>query len=391
MEKSLTPWEDRIPKKTLIMYMAFFIACVLISIIDIYFNKINQLLLSVPIALVLLIAIISDRKVAHIPPLMVFAMTATLGLAAVSGFLQHHELFSILSSILTGVCLMMMGLVFVYSMIRSAPERYSEGRFFIYLGAFSIAMTVLLIMFVSECVYYHFLEFAGFELWEATTFVIYAMFGAAITAILSELGLDKMLVDSSINRSLETYADSRYSNDLAKKEALEIIASGESAKLEFKSTITTNIKTGENDKRMEKAVLKTIVAFLNTAGGILMIGVDDDGNIYGVDENEFPSRDKMNQHLSHMISSKIGEEFLAYISFRTIDMDDGKAIVRVDCDRCKKPVFLKDGKVEEFYVRSGPSSVILTGSNLVNYITNKSSKERQSMIKNLRILEADDL
>ena len=134
---------------------------------------------------------------------------------------------------------------------------------------------------------------------------------------------------------------------------------------------------------MEKAVLKTIVAFLNTTGGILMIGVADDGSIYGVDEKEFDSRDKMNLHFTHMISSKIGEEFFPYISFRVIDMEEGKAIIRVDCARSKKPVFLKDGKTEEFYVRSGPSSVMLTGSNLVNYVKNNSFKDRQSIIRSV--------
>ncbi|MBO6084691.1 MAG: ATP-binding protein, partial [Candidatus Methanomethylophilaceae archaeon] len=152
-------------------------------------------------------------------------------------------------------------------------------------------------------------------------------------------------------------------------------------------TITTNIQTGENDKRMEKAVLKTIVAFLNTTGGILMIGVSDDGSIYGVDEKEFDSRDKMNLHFTHMISSKIGDEFFPYISFRVIDMDEGKAIIRVDCARCKKPVFLKDGKVEEFYVRSGPSSVMLTGSNLVNYVNNKSTKDKMSIVRKIEEFE----
>ena len=120
-----------------------------------------------------------------------------------------------------------------------------------------------------------------------------------------------------------------------------------------------------------------------------MIGVSDDGSIYGIDEDKFDNRDKMNLHLTHLIGSKIGEEFYPYISFRLIDMDDGKAIIRVDCEKCKKPVFLKDGKEEDFYVRSGPSSVVLTGSNLVNYVSNKSSKNRQSVLSNA-ITEKDD-
>jgi hypothetical protein len=371
----------RIPVFTLVLYVVLFAAAVVISFLDIATGRINQLLLSVPIAFMLLIAIISDRKVAHIPPMLIVSMVIALALAAVSDFLQFHEFFSTLSSVLTGVSLMMMGLVFVYTVMHSYPRMFKENRFFIYVSAFSISMTVLLVMFIIQLVYYHLIEDEGFEVWIATEYVMLAMLGAILTMALTELGLEKFLINSGLNKKLESYVPDVYSNEKAKEGLLEIIKAGESEKLEFKSTITTNIATGENDKRMEKAVLKSIVAFLNTSGGILLIGVSDDGSIYGVDEDQFPSRDKMNQHLSHMISSKIGSEYFAYVSFTIIDMEEGKAVIRVDCDKSKKPVFLKDGKAEEFYVRSGPASIELTGSNLVNYVSNNSVSTKRSIIK----------
>ena len=382
---------DQIPKKTLILYSVCLILAVVIALIDLFVGRIDQLLLSVPIAIMLLVAIIADREVAHIPPLLIILMMIALVMVIISSeFKDSHIIINRMSSLLTGVCLMLMGLVVVYAMLHSSPEKQQEHKRFIHVSAFCIAMTVLLIMFVIECVYYHFEKYEGFELWVMTQYVIYAMVGAFVTSVLCVYGLDSYIIKSNLNRNLEVYQNSEYSNEFAKQEALEIIQSGESEKLEFKSTITTNIRTGENDKRMEKAVLKTIVAFLNTSGGILMIGVSDDGSIYGVDENVFDSRDKMNLHLTHMISSKIGDEFFPYISFRNIDMEEGKSIIRVDCFKCKKPVFVKEGKTEEFYVRSGPSSVELTGSNLVNYVKNKSSKERQSMVRGIRATIEDD-
>ena len=390
-DKSVENRGNAIPTKTLILYVVFLILAVAITLNDIYVGRIDQLVLSVPTSIMLLMAIISDRKVAHIPPMIILLMMITLTIVVISNeFKDEHFVISTLSSILTGVCLMLMGQVVVYTMLHSSPEKEQDNKAFVYTAAFSIAMTVLLLMFVMQSVYYHFNEYAGFEIWVITQYVIFAIIGALLSAILSDLGLDRFFINSSLNRNLEVYSNSAYSNELAKKEAIEIIASGESEKLEFKSTITTNIRTGENDKRMEKAVLKSIVAFLNTSGGILMIGVSDDGSIYGVDENAFDNRDKMNLHLTHMISSKIGDEFFPYISFRLIDMEDGKAIIRVDCSKCKKPVFLKDGKTEEFYVRSGPSSVELVGSNLVNYVNNKSSKDRQTIIRGIKIIQEED-
>jgi len=388
MDWSHSNGENRIPTRTLVLYFAFLILDLIIITSELVLGRIDQLLLSVPISVMLVIAIITDRKVAHVPPMLILLMVFTLFIVVVSSeFRGEHVFISIVSSLLTGVCLMLMGQVVVYTMLHTSPEKEQDNKGFIYLAAFGIAMTVQLLMFVAQITYYHIQQSTEFEIWVVTTYVIYSMVGALITMFLSELGVDKVIINSGLNKSMEAYAGGSYSNERAKEEALAIIASGESEKLEFKSTITTNIQTGENDKRMEKAVLKTIVAFLNTTGGILMIGVSDDGSIYGVDEKEFDSRDKMNLHFTHMISSRIGDEFFPYISFRVIDMDDEKAIIRVDCARCKKPVFLKDGKVEEFYVRSGPSSVMLTGSNLVNYVNNKSTKEKMSIIRRIEEFE----
>ena len=47
----------------------------------------------------------------------------------------------------------------------------------------------------------------------------------------------------------------------------KIVLNGESGTVEFKSTLRTNLHTGEKDPRMELAVLKTIAGFLNKKAG----------------------------------------------------------------------------------------------------------------------------
>ena len=54
-----------------------------------------------------------------------------------------------------------------------------------------------------------------------------------------------------------------------------LIRSGESDRVEFKSTLRWNLKTDRAEKVIEKSWLRSIVAFLNTDGGILLIGVAD--------------------------------------------------------------------------------------------------------------------
>ena len=60
----------------------------------------------------------------------------------------------------------------------------------------------------------------------------------------------------------------------------ELIATGESDDVEFKSTLRTNLHTGQIDDKMQSAVLKSIAGFLNAKGGTLLIGVADDGEAW---------------------------------------------------------------------------------------------------------------
>lgn len=62
----------------------------------------------------------------------------------------------------------------------------------------------------------------------------------------------------------------------------DLLAVGESQTVEFKSTARRNTRAGQQDKKMEHVILKTVCGFLNAEGGTLLIGVDDDGQILGL-------------------------------------------------------------------------------------------------------------
>ena len=153
------------------------------------------------------------------------------------------------------------------------------------------------------------------------------------------------------------------------EEVLELIKRGENDKIEFKSTLRTNLHTSESDKRIEHAVLKTIAAFLNTEGGTLLIGVMDKGDLCGIERDHFQSNDKFNLHFTNLIKEYIGNENLLYLHFELIQMEE-KNIMKVDCLKSKRPVFLKFHKEEEFYTRIGAATTPVGGSKLVNYISN---------------------
>lgn len=149
---------------------------------------------------------------------------------------------------------------------------------------------------------------------------------------------------------------------------LELIRRGESKKLEFKSTLRLNLMTGKPDKEIEHAVLKTIVAYLNTDGGVLLVGVSNEGGILGIETDGFLNEDKFLLHFKQLLKQRIGLAYSPLIDYRLLPVN-GKKVMEVVCQKSDEAVFLKPSKGdEEFFIRIGPSSERLTGSKLLEYV-----------------------
>jgi hypothetical protein len=147
----------------------------------------------------------------------------------------------------------------------------------------------------------------------------------------------------------------------------QLVNSGEAVTVEFKSTLRINLHTGEKDPRIELSVLKTIAAFLNSNGGTLIIGVADNGDPVGIEADNFVSEDKMYLHLVNLLNNRLGPQHSIYIHPRFDDYQENRVMV-VECLRGKSPVFVKDGPVERFYVRTGAATTELFGSRMQDFI-----------------------
>ncbi|GBC63727.1 ATP-binding protein [Desulfonema ishimotonii] len=150
-----------------------------------------------------------------------------------------------------------------------------------------------------------------------------------------------------------------------------LIREGESDTLEFKSTMRWNLKTDKAGKEMELAWLKTVAAYMNTDGGILIIGVRDDGTLFGLEADRFQNDDKCLLHFNNLITRHIGLEFSKYLRFEIRPVADKRVFI-VECSRSEAPVFLKNGESEDFYIRSGPSSIKLSMSKMLKYLAEHS-------------------
>jgi len=148
------------------------------------------------------------------------------------------------------------------------------------------------------------------------------------------------------------------------------ISSGESNRVEFKSTLRWNLKTDRSEKVIEKAWLKSVAAFLNSDGGVLLVGVADNGDILGIEADNFDNQDKYLLHVNNRIQQHIGLEHAGFIGYQLVPVDS-KKVLFIECQPSPSPIFLKISKEEEFYIRIGPGSRRLSTSEVVAYVTNR--------------------
>ena len=164
----------------------------------------------------------------------------------------------------------------------------------------------------------------------------------------------------------------------AHRQAGELIKRGESKTLEFKSTLRWSLKDArQDDKGVTLAVLKTVAAFLNTEGGDLLIGVADDGAVVGIEHDQLETDDKFMRHLAQVVRNGLGDRAGTCID-PAVQIVQGRTVCLVSCQRSPEPVFLKWKGMEassegDFYVRSGPGSVLLTPDSAREYIRTRFS------------------
>lgn len=160
----------------------------------------------------------------------------------------------------------------------------------------------------------------------------------------------------------------------------ELLAAGESDRVEFKSTARVNLRTGQKDERMEQVIAKTACAFLNADGGTLVIGVDDAGTPLGLDQDlatmKSPDLDRYELWLRDLLTTTLGQTAAATvgIEFPSVPTGDGvRNVCRVTCVPSPRPVYLRQGKAAapELWVRSGNSTRQLSVDEATEYVMHR--------------------
>lgn len=360
-------------------YVLMLIFSICIFAVGIVFKLYTEVIIAVPVIIAMVDTIFIDRKSVHIPPIMVFMLMVLMIVILIGRiYFDRGILFETVIDILFGVILGLFGLMFTYSLIRSMPGKDDNRPFLIAFMSLSVGLTMFVILILIEYYITVFTDADIITIEEVMATIIGVIIGATLVSVLFYSYNHTKFFKETVSKYLESRAGTIDFEEYGRQEVMKAIRMGESENVEYKSTMRTNLATGEKDSRMEKAVLKTVVAFLNSTGGTLLIGVNDAGEIIGIDEEQFENRDKLNLHMTNLLASHIGNEYLPYISFGIVDFD-GKGVMRIACKKCDVPVFLKEGKQETFFVRSGPSSIDINGTKLVNYVAYRFKTKKLKM------------
>jgi ATP-dependent DNA helicase RecG len=128
---------------------------------------------------------------------------------------------------------------------------------------------------------------------------------------------------------------------MLKTELLEIITNGENSGIEFK----------RDDIRIED-LGKEIVALANFQGGRILLGVDDDGIISGIQNR---GRSSTEEWVMQCFRDKVHPHIIPYYEEITIDPTLKVAVITIE-QGTSKPYVLRHNGQERIYIRSGTIS-----------------------------------
>ena len=147
----------------------------------------------------------------------------------------------------------------------------------------------------------------------------------------------------------------------------DLIAKGEGKNIEFKATLQKSIDNPKiSPKVIENSVIKSIAGFCNTEGGNLLIGVNDNGDIIGIEEDNFQSNDKFKNHLKNILDARVIKIVFSFIKTEFFNIE-GKTVCCIECNKSDVPLFVDYEGVTHFYKRNLESTDSLNPQETLEY------------------------
>jgi ATP-dependent Lon protease len=156
----------------------------------------------------------------------------------------------------------------------------------------------------------------------------------------------------------------------------ELMAGGESARVEFKQTARVNLTTKQRDQVIELMVVKSVAGFMNGRGGTLLLGVIDTGEVFGIEKDmktlgSRQNRDGFELWLTGLLDNMLGPTATSNVAIRFEEFTTG-TVSRVDVNPGKRPTFVRGGKGEaDLYVRLNNSTRLLNTADALEYVNSR--------------------
>jgi hypothetical protein len=151
---------------------------------------------------------------------------------------------------------------------------------------------------------------------------------------------------------------------------LDLINKGECETVEFKSSLSWDIRKMQYSKELKIVIARVVASFMNSKGGILLVGVADDKTILGLEMDLARLHDSLDQFeltFTELINTYIGKSRRPFIELKFEKIDDKQiAVVRVA--KSPRPVYVRYNGKEEFCIREGNSTQTLGVSEANDYI-----------------------
>ena len=168
----------------------------------------------------------------------------------------------------------------------------------------------------------------------------------------------------------------------ADTDLINIIRAGENSEVEFKTTMRYDMRENKVNKKLEEVILKTIAAFSNRSGGTLIMGVDDEMSIMGLDNDlktlKNGTKDEFELHIRNLVNNAYGVNFATNnlnIDFPEVEEIE---ICTVKIKPGLEPLTLKSQiKMEieiKSFIRNGNSSQEVPLDEIAQYINERFSK-----------------
>jgi prephenate dehydratase len=145
----------------------------------------------------------------------------------------------------------------------------------------------------------------------------------------------------------------------------------ESEFVEFKSSFRWDYNNNAVNNELDKPVIKSIAAFLNSKGGNLIIGVNDNGDVLGIEKDietvKGKNMDGFERALTDRITTKIGAEIADFVEIKFIQINE-HTICQVRVSTSPSPVYVDNS---DYYVRFGSTTRSLSPKETAEHIKNR--------------------